>query len=78
MQMTSDGNSATYFCVNCVENVQSRLQTLLGGKPGLSCHLFLLDILVVDDLLKQWYEVIDRRRELLIQYVSCEIRIPLT
>ena len=72
MQMSSDGSTATYFVVNCAEKVLSRLQNMLGANPSLSRRLFLLDTLIVDDMLKQSSEIVQRKRDILIKYVGFE------
>jgi len=73
-QMISDGNTATYFCVNYFESALRRLQDILDRNPSLSRRLFLLDVLGVDDLVRQWSDIIKTRREELFRFVGAENR----
>ena len=68
--MTSDGSTATYFCINYSAEMIVRLQNILRAHSHHSHRLFLLDTLTVHELLKEWSAIMNEQRILLLDFVS--------
>jgi len=70
VQMNTDGMNTIYFCLNCDDQVITRVRRLLDDGKAVASRTFLIDAIIMDVVLMRWAEKIKKLQATLLEYVS--------